>query len=110
MVVDVQNLQIRLPEDEVADVEALTKILHMSKSEVARNALHEGLKALKMETAMKRYLHNEFTLCKAAEFAGVSIQEMCDYLAKRDIQFFRYSDQELEEDIEKAKMLLDAKR
>jgi len=109
MVTDVQNLQIRLPEDELADVESLTKILHMSKSEVARNALHEGIKAIKMEIAMKKYLHNEFTLCKAAEFADVSIQEMCDYLAKRDVQFFRYSARELEEDIKKAKAMLEAK-
>ncbi|MDI6855427.1 MAG: UPF0175 family protein [Candidatus Thermoplasmatota archaeon] len=101
-----ENLQIRLPEEEVEDVEELTKVLHMSKSEVARNALHEGIKALKLEIAMKKYLSNEFTLCKAAEFADVSIQEMCDYLARREIPFFRYSATELARDIEKSKKWL----
>lgn len=101
-----ENLQIRLPEEEVEDVEELTKVLHMSKSEVARNALHEGIKALKFEIAMKKYLSNEFTLCKAAEFADVSIQEMCDYLARREIPFFRYSATELARDIEKSKKWL----
>ncbi|MDI6707579.1 MAG: UPF0175 family protein [Candidatus Thermoplasmatota archaeon] len=101
-----ENLQIRLPEEEVEDVEELTKVLHMSKSEVARNALHEGIKALKLEIAMKKYLSNEFTLCKAAEFADISIQEMCDYLARREIPFFRYSATELARDIEKSKKWL----
>ncbi len=100
------NLQIRLPEEEVSEMDELIEILHMSKSEVARNALHEGIKILKLEIAQKKYLNNEFTLCRAAEFANVSIQEMADYLARRDIPFFKYSESELEQDIKKGKKWL----
>lgn len=101
-----ENLQIRLPEEEVSEMEELIEILYMSKSEVARNALHEGIKVLKMEIAQNRYLRNEFTLCRAAEFADVSIQEMADYLQKRGIPFFKYSESELERDSKKAKKWL----
>ena len=94
-----QNLQIRLPDEELADIDGLTKVLHMSKSEVARNALHEGLKVLKMEIAMQRYLNDEYTLCKAAEFADVSLIELARYATERGIPFFRYSEDELEDDI-----------
>jgi predicted HTH domain antitoxin len=109
MVKPVENLQIRLAEDELAEVEELTKLLHRSRSDVARNALHEGIRAMKMEMAMGKYLRNEFTLCRAAEFAGVSIQEMSDYLSARDVQFFRYPPRELEKDTRKAKASLRAK-
>jgi len=98
-----ENIQIRLPEEEISDMEELIKILHMSKSEVARNALHEGIKSLKLEIALKKYLSNEYTLCRAAEFAGVSVQEMADYLAKKQIPYFKYSEKELEKDIQTAK-------
>ncbi len=98
-----ENVQIRLPEEEISEMEELIEILHMSKSEVARNALHEGIKALKLEIAQKKYLSNEFTLCRAAEFAKVSIQEMADYLGKRQIPFFKYSERELERDTQRAK-------
>lgn len=98
-----ENVQIRLPEEEISEMEELIEILHMSKSEVARNALHEGIKVLKLEIALKKYLGNEFTLCRAAEFANVSIQEMADYLGKRQIPFFKYSEREFEEDTQRAK-------
>lgn len=101
-----ENLQIRLPDDEISDMEELIDILHMSKSEVARNALHEGIKILKLEIAQKKYLNNEFTLCRASEFADVSIQEMADYLGKRGIPFFKYSEREFEEDAKRAKKWL----
>jgi len=97
------NLQIRLADDELAEVEELTKVYHKTRSEVARNALHEGLRAMKMDIAMRRYLRNEFSLARAAGFAGVSIQQMSDYLARSDVPFFRYSPKELESDKERAK-------
>jgi len=101
-----ENVQIRIPEEEISEMEELIEILHMSKSEVARNALHEGIKVLKLEIAQKKYLSNEFTLCRASEFADVSIQEMADYLQKRGIPFFKYSESELERDSMKAKKWL----
>ena len=103
-----ENLQIRLPEEEISEMEELIAILHMSKSEVARNALHEGIKALKLEIAQKKYQSNEFTLCRAAEFANVSLQEMAEYLGKRQIPFFKYSERELEKDAQTAKEWLES--
>jgi predicted HTH domain antitoxin len=105
MGIGMENLQIRLAEDELAEVEELTRMLHRSRSEVARSALHEGMRAMRMEMAQAKYLRNEFTLCRAAEFAQVSIQEMADYLAKRDVQFFRYSPAELDRDVKVARSL-----
>jgi len=102
------NLQIRLADDELAEVEELTKLFHRTRSEVARNALHEGIRALKMDLAMRKYLRNEFTLCRAAEFSGVSIQQMSDFLAKSDVQFFRYPPNELEADARKARTAIRA--
>ena len=41
-----------------------------------------------MKLASEKYVGEEFSLCRAAEFAGVSIQQMARYLAERGISFF----------------------
>jgi predicted HTH domain antitoxin len=97
------NVQIRLPEEEYTELDALAKLFHSSRSETARNALHEGVRVLKMDLARKKFLANEFSLSKAAEFASVSLQEMSEFLSKGGIPYFRYSVEELEADMKRAK-------
>lgn len=63
-----------------------------------------GFRDLRMKVALKKYLDKEFSLCRASEFAGVSIQQMARYLAERGIQFFR---QTVEESMRDAKVAED---
>ena len=98
-----KNLQIRLDEDLVEEMDELAADLRLLRSDVARRAIDEGLRRLRLERAMEKYLHRKFSLCRAAEYAGVSIVEAADEAAKRGIPFFRYSPRELEQDIEVAR-------
>ena len=98
-----RNIQIRLPEQELYSITSLMEELHMSKSEIARNALHKGLQAIKMEIALKKYLNEEFTLCRASEFGNVSIQQMSSFISDRGIPYFKYSKHDLERDIKTAR-------
>ena len=98
-----QNIQIRLPEHELYALRSLMEEPHMSKLEIARNALHKGLQTIKMEIALKKYLNDEFTLCRASEFANVSIQQMSSFIADRGVPYFKYSKQDLEKDIKTAR-------
>ena len=84
------NLRIKLSDGDITELEELMNILQWSRSQVIRIALCKGLRNMKLEISQKKYQNNEFTLCKAAEYANVSIQEMVDYLAKREIPFFKY--------------------
>ena len=59
-----------------------------------------------MEFAMKKYIDNEFSLCRAAEFSGVSIQEMAKYLSQKGILFFRQTIEEVAQDAKEAEMWL----
>jgi len=59
-----------------------------------------------MEFAMKKYLDNEFSLCRAAEFSGVSIQEMAKYLSQKGILFFRQTIEEVARDAKEAEVWL----
>lgn len=102
-----RNLQIRVEDEEIEDLDDLAEDSKSSRSEVARNALREGVRRLRMEKALGRYLNLEFTLSRAAEFAGVTIREMAEVAGERGIPFFRYSLAELERDRERASKWLE---
>src|SRR2546428_3961087 len=69
--------------------------MRLSRSEIARSALREGVRRLRMEKALARYLNLEFTLSRAAQYAGVPIRDMADLAAAKGIPFFRISLDEL---------------
>ncbi len=56
-----------------------------------------------MDRAMARYLNLEYTLSRAAQYAGVMIREIARAAIERGIPFFRYSLEELRKDRERAR-------
>ncbi len=98
-----KNLQVRVDDEEIEDLDELAKEMRLSRSELARSALREGVRRLRKEKALARYLNLEFTLSRAAAYAGVTIHEMAELAAARGIPFFRYSLEELRRDRERAR-------
>lgn len=97
-----KNLQVRVDEREIEDLDRLAEEMRLSRSELARSALREGVRRLRMEKALASYLNLRVTLSRAARDAGVSIREMADLAAATGIPFFRYSLEELRRDRERA--------
>ncbi len=97
-----KNLQVRVDEEEIEELDGLAEDLRLSRSEIARSALREGMRKLRTEKAISRYLNLEFTLSRAAQYAGVTIQEMAAVASVRGIPFFRYSLEELRRDRDRA--------
>ena len=67
-----------------------------------RRAIEEGIKDIRMKIAMEKYLDEEFSLCRAAEFADVSIQQMAKYLTQKGIPFFKQSIEETMRDVKES--------
>ncbi len=97
-----KNLQVRVDNGEIEELDELADEMHLSRSELARSALREGVRKLRREKALSRYLNLEFTLSRAARYAGVTIQEMAEAAKERGIPFFRYSLEELRRDRDRA--------
>ena len=93
---------MRVDDEEIKDLDRLAEDMGLSRSEIARSALREGVRRLRKEKALGRYLNLEFTLSRAARFAGVTIQEMAEIARERGIPFFRYSLDEMRRDRERA--------
>ena len=101
-----ESLQIRIDDRNMKDLNELAKMLSSSRSEVIRRIIEGGIRELRMKIAMEKYIDDEFSLCRAAEFSGVSIQQMAKYLAQRGIPFFKQTIEESEKDVREAESWL----
>ncbi len=101
-----ESIQIRIDEKNMKDLNELAQMLSSSRSEVIRRIIEGGIRELRMKIAMEKYIDDEFSLCRAAEFSGVSIQQMARYLAQRGIPFFKQSIEESEKDAREAQSWL----
>ncbi|NQE06356.1 hypothetical protein C5S32_10850 [ANME-1 cluster archaeon GoMg1] len=97
-----ESVQVEVGEKEIKIMKELLEMLHSSSSEVIRIAMVEGVKSLRMKIAFEKYVNEEFSLCRAAEFAAVSIQQMARYIAERGIPFFRQGIEECKRDVREA--------
>lgn len=100
------NLQVRLPEDDLEALDALAAELHASRSDAARAALEEGMRALRLRFALDKYAAGDVTLARAARDAGVSLQRMAVAARDRGIPYVRHSVRELERDAATARQVL----
>jgi Arc/MetJ-type ribon-helix-helix transcriptional regulator len=95
------NVQVRLPPKSIKEIDQLGSKLGSTRSEVIRKALNEGISRIKAELALKEYIENKLTLCKAALSSGMSIAEFAEYASGKGIPFIRYPAEEAERDLER---------
>ena len=101
-----ESVQIRIDEKNMKNLNELAQMLSSSRSEVIRKIIDGGIRELRMKIAMEKYIDEEFSLCRAAEFSNVSIQQMARYLSQRGIPFFKQSIEESEKDVKEAQTWL----
>jgi len=105
-VINMESMQVRIDEKNIKALNELARTLSSSRSEVVRRVIEGGIRELRMKIAMEKYIDDEFSLCRAAEFSGVSIQQMAKYLSQRGIPFFKQSIEETERDAKEAQSWL----
>ena len=98
-----KNLQVRIKDEKKKELDELADMLETSRSEILRMVIEDGLKDTRMKIGMEKVLEKEFSVSRAAEFSGVSLHRMAEYLADRGISHFRQSPREAEIDAETAK-------
>ncbi len=105
-VISMESMQVRIDEKNMKILNELAEMLSSSRSEVIRRVIEGGIRELRMKIAMAKYIDDEFSLCRAAEFSGVSIQQMARYLSERGIPFFKQSADEAKKDAREAESWL----
>jgi len=91
------SISVRLPKEELREVENILKYENTTKSSVLREVLKLGIKKKMLEIALDRFQKNEATAWKAATLAALPLTEFLDLLKERGIEF-HYGLEELKED------------
>ena len=88
----------RLPRERVDQIEEIAREEKVDKSTVLDRALDHYIREWKLQKAIESYIEGGATLLRAAEIAGLTIWEMIDVVAKRNIQP-QYDVEDLEDDL-----------
>jgi predicted HTH domain antitoxin len=91
-----------LPADILKEIEYWSKKEGIDTNSFILRLIDVGLREWKIHKVLEMYKNHEITLWKAAEIAGVPLDELLSELPKHKI-VFQYDAEELKEDLEYAR-------
>ncbi len=91
-------MAFRLPAEINKEIEKISYTEDTDKSKLIRELIVSGIKARKLEEAIKAYSEGRVSLWKAATMAGISLWKMMDIVKERKIEV-QYGERELKEDL-----------
>ena len=93
-----KTLSVRIDEKEDKELETIAEKLKTDKSNVARQAIELGIRAIKRKEALERVRMRDWTVWKAAEYCGESYRSFLQKLRESNVPF-PISTQELEREL-----------
>ncbi|KKK43979.1 hypothetical protein LCGC14_1139760 [marine sediment metagenome] len=93
-----KTLSVRIDEKEDKELEIIAEKLKTDKSNVARQAIELGIRAIKRKEALERVRMRDWTVWKAAEYCGESYRSFLQLLRESNVPF-PISPQELEREL-----------
>ena len=81
------TLSVRIPEEDLIEIEKISKLEHKNKSNTLREILSSGIKEKKLEISIKKFVKKEITVTKAAEMAEIPLTTFMDLLSEKKISF-----------------------
>jgi len=95
-----EQLNIRIPKKLAQELEALAKVEHVAKIDMARQLLWEGIARRKQEVALKLYEQGQASKSRAAEMAGLSLWEFMEVVEQRGSRW-DYSLEEAKQELQR---------
>jgi predicted HTH domain antitoxin len=80
---------LRLPEEDMKDLESLTKELKEDKASITRRALRIGIDELRLRDAVEKYKRGAISFGALSEATGLGYRELHAELKRRGV-FLRY--------------------
>ena len=88
----------RLPQDRVNQLEEIAREEKVDKTTILDRALEHYIQEWRLQKAIKSYMEGTATLPRAAEIAHITVWEMLEVLADKNIQS-QYDIDDLEDDL-----------
>ncbi|MEM2202637.1 MAG: UPF0175 family protein [Candidatus Bathyarchaeia archaeon] len=95
-------LAVRIPEEIEKEIQEVIEREGLDKATVVRTLLELGISEWRKQTALELLRDGKVTFAKAAEMAKLSLWEFADLLKQRNIEWVRYSPEEIEKEFKEA--------
>ena len=95
-------LAVRVPAEVEKEICEIVDEEKLDKATVVRNLLELGLAEWRIQTSLELLQKGKVTFAKAAEMTRVSLWEFADLVKQRNVEWVRYTPEEVENDLKKA--------
>jgi predicted HTH domain antitoxin len=95
-------LAVRVPAELEREILEITKTEKIDKATVVRNLLETGIIEWRKQTALDLLQKGKITFAKAASIAKLSLWEFADLAKQHNIEWVRYSPEEVAKDFSEA--------
>lgn len=95
-------LAVRIPEEIEKEILEVVKREKSDKATVVRTLLEMGIVEWRKQTALELLRDGKVTFAKATEMAKLSLWEFADLVKQRNIEWVRYTPEEIEREIKEA--------
>lgn len=95
-------LAVRIPEEIEKEILEMVKREKLDKATAVRTLLEMGIMEWRKQTALDLLRDGKVTFAKAAEMAKLSLWEFADLVKQRNVEWVRYTPEEIEKEIREA--------
>jgi predicted HTH domain antitoxin len=95
-------LAVRIPEEIEKEIREVVEREKSDKATVVRTLLEMGIVEWRKQTALELLRDGKVTFAKATEMAKLSLWEFADLVKQRNIEWVRYTPEEIEREIKEA--------
>jgi len=95
-------LAVRVPEEIEKEILQMVEREKLDKATAVRTLLEMGIVEWRKQTALELLRNGKVTFAKAAEMAKLSLWEFADLVKQRNVEWVRYTPEEIEKEIKEA--------
>jgi len=95
-------LAVRIPEEIEKEIQEVIQREGLDKATAVRTLLELGIGEWRKQTALELLRDGKVTFAKAAEIAKLSLWEFADLIKQRNIEWVRYTPEEIEKEFNEA--------
>jgi len=101
-VLTLKPLAVRIPKEIEKEILEVVERAKLDKATVVRNLLELGIAEWRKQTALELLRDGKVTFAKAAEMAKLSLWEFADLVKQRNVEWIRFSPEEIEKELKEA--------
>ena len=95
-------LAVRIPAEVEKEILEMVEHEKLDKATVVRTLIEMGIVEWRKQTALELLRDGKVTFAKAAEMARLSLWELADLVKQRNVEWVRYTPEEVEREIKEA--------